>query len=110
MTASLGVEALAIPSTNLQGAPAVIHPTLIWDAQAAILVDAGYPGQLPRIREAIEERGVRFGDLAKVIVTHHDQDHIGGLSSLQAELGAATPTGESRSSPGRARHRGATAS
>lgn len=87
MRASSGVVALEIPSTNLQGTPTVIHPTLIWDDRAAILVDAGYPGQLQRIREAIEKAGVPFASLTKVVVTHHDLDHIGALAAIRAELG-----------------------
>lgn len=80
-----GVEVLEIPSINLQGAPTVIHPTLLWDDDGAVLVDAGYPGQLPRIREAIEKAGVPFGRLRRVIVTHHDLDHVGSLAAIGKE-------------------------
>lgn len=79
-----GVEMLEI-SSNVMGKISVISPTLIFDNDAVILVDAGYPGQLEQIREQIEKTGVKFTDLNMVIVTHHDIDHIGSLSSIVKE-------------------------
>lgn len=80
-----GVEMLEI-SSNIMGNKSVINPTLIWDKDIVILVDAGFPGQLPQIREAIEKAGVTFDKLGMVIVTHHDIDHIGSLTSILKEL------------------------
>jgi len=76
-----GVEMLNI-SSNIMGNLSVINPTLIWDKDIVILVDAGYPGQLPQIREEIEKAGVEFDKLNMVIITHHDIDHIGGLLAI----------------------------
>ncbi|MCL6478917.1 MAG: hypothetical protein K6T65_10940 [Peptococcaceae bacterium] len=50
-----GFEMLEI-SANIMGTASIIYPTLIWDNDTAILVDAGYPGQLPQIREVIKKR------------------------------------------------------
>lgn len=80
-----GVEMLEM-SANIMGKPTTINPTLILDNNAIILVDAGYPGQLPQIREAIEKTGVEFNKLNMVLLTHHDIDHIGSLSSIVKEL------------------------
>lgn len=80
-----GVEMLEIPS-NIMGTLSVINPTLIWDNDVVILVDAGFPGQLTKIREAIEKVGVAFDKLNMVILTHHDIDHIGSVSSILKEL------------------------
>jgi len=80
-----GVEMLEIPS-NIMGTFSVINPTLIWDNDVVILVDAGFPGQLAQIREAIEKVGVAFNKLNMVILTHHDIDHIGSVSSILKEL------------------------
>lgn len=85
MKVASGVEMLEITS-NVMGNLSVINPTLIWDNDIVILVDAGYPGQLPKIREAIEKAGIAFNKLNMVILTHHDIDHIGGLSSILKEL------------------------
>ncbi len=59
-----------------------IYPTLIVDGNMILLVDTGYPGQHAQIREAVEKAGVPFEDLNKVILTHQDIDHIGGLSAI----------------------------
>ena len=39
-----GVEMLEI-TANIMGTPSTINPTLIWDNNTIILVDAGFPGQ-----------------------------------------------------------------
>lgn len=80
-----GVEMLEIPS-DIMGMLSVINPTLIWDNDVVILVDAGFPGQLTKIREEIEKVGVAFDKLNMVILTHHDIDHIGSVSSILKEL------------------------
>ncbi|HEY8891773.1 MAG TPA: MBL fold metallo-hydrolase [Clostridium sp.] len=80
-----GVEMLEI-SSSIMGNSSVINPTLIWDKDIVILVDAGFPGQLPQIREAIEKAGVVFDKLNMVILTHHDIDHIGSLSAILKEI------------------------
>ena len=80
-----GVEMFEI-SSNVMGRTSVISPTLIWDNDAVILVDAGFPGQLEAIREEIEKVGVKFDNVNMVIVTHHDIDHIGSLLSIVKEF------------------------
>ncbi|WML34953.1 MBL fold metallo-hydrolase [Clostridium sp. OS1-26] len=80
-----GVEMLEV-SSNVMGSRRIINPTLIYDKGIVILVDTGYPGQLPQIRQAIEDAGVSFDKLNRVILTHHDIDHIGSLSSIVKEL------------------------
>lgn len=79
------IEMLEI-SFNIMGNKAVINPTLIRDNSNIILVDAGCPGQLPQIKEAIAKAGISFDKLDKVILTHHDIDHIGSISSILNEL------------------------
>ena len=78
-----GVKMLAIKAA-IMGKPAIIHPVLLWDSADVILVDAGYPGQLQLIREAMGDAGVPFGRLNKVIITHHDVDHMGSLKNIIA--------------------------
>lgn len=79
-----GVEMLEI-SSNVMGRKSDINPILIYDKGIVILVDTGYPGQLPQIRQAIEDAGVPFDKVSMVILTHHDIDHIGSLSSIIKE-------------------------
>ncbi|MDR3587816.1 MAG: MBL fold metallo-hydrolase [Desulfosporosinus sp.] len=80
-----GIYMLEI-SANILGTPSVINPTLIWDNDTVILIDTGFPGQLPLIREAIEKVGVSFAKLNMVILTHQDIDHVGSLSNILKEL------------------------
>jgi glyoxylase-like metal-dependent hydrolase (beta-lactamase superfamily II) len=86
MAAANGLKQLDIPF-NFNGNPRVIYPTLIWDEDNVILVDAGFPGQLPLFREAIEKLGLSFQSLNKIIVTHQDIDHIGGLAEIIYAVG-----------------------
>lgn len=79
-----GIEMLEIAS-NVMGKSSTINPTLIYDEDTVILVDAGFPGQLSQFREAIEKSGISFDRLSKVIITHQDIDHIGNLSGIISE-------------------------
>jgi glyoxylase-like metal-dependent hydrolase (beta-lactamase superfamily II) len=85
MKIATGVEMLEIPAT-IRGAQTFIYPTLIWDSKTTVLVDAGFPGQLSAFRRAIMEAGASFERIDKIIITHHDRDHIGGLRSILNEL------------------------
>ncbi|NLP36254.1 MAG: MBL fold metallo-hydrolase [Firmicutes bacterium] len=60
----------------------VFHPVLIWDDQDVILIDAGLPPMATAVKEAIAGSGVPFERLNKVIITHHDIDHLGGLPGI----------------------------
>jgi glyoxylase-like metal-dependent hydrolase (beta-lactamase superfamily II) len=86
MLVARNVEVLDLPMEPL-GAPTSVHPTLVWDERDAVLIDAGFPGQLEELREQVEGAGVPLGSLTKLIVTHQDIDHIGGISPLLAEEG-----------------------
>ena len=76
-----GIKQLEIP-VNRDGRTRVIHPTLLWDEENVILVDTGFPGQLTEFRAAIEGLGLNADRLSKIIITHQDRDHIGGLPFL----------------------------
>jgi glyoxylase-like metal-dependent hydrolase (beta-lactamase superfamily II) len=80
-----GVEVLELPFRNPMGVQGIIDLTLIWDKDTVVLADAGFPGQLPQIREAMERAGVPFDRLDKVIITHQDIDHIGSLPDILKE-------------------------
>ena len=81
MEISKGLEVLEIHG-SMFGNPGIFHPTLIWNDSDIILIDAGLPGQSELIREAVEEAGVSFDRVNKIIITHQDPDHIGGLSAI----------------------------
>ncbi|HEX2966259.1 MAG TPA: MBL fold metallo-hydrolase [Syntrophorhabdaceae bacterium] len=83
------IEALELP-TIIMGNQTSIYPTLIWDSDTTILVDAGFTGQSSAIKQAIMKTGKSFEKLDKIIVTHHDRDHIGSLRSLLHDLPSAS--------------------
>jgi glyoxylase-like metal-dependent hydrolase (beta-lactamase superfamily II) len=82
--AANGIHMLTISAT-IMGQVNTIHPTLIWDTDTVILVDTGYPGQIPLFRAEMEKAGVPFEKLNKIIITHQDIDHIGSLPSILKE-------------------------
>lgn len=84
MQITSGVEMLEI-SAMIMGVQNTIYPTLFWDSETVILVDTGYPGQLPLIRLEMEKAGIPFDRLTKVIITHQDIDHIGCLPNIVEE-------------------------
>lgn len=83
-----GLEMLEIHG-NMFGNPGVFHPTVIWDDQEIVLIDTGLPGQVDLLREAMDNAGISFEKISKIIITHHDTDHIGGLSTIVKEANSA---------------------
>ncbi len=81
MLVASGIEMLGF-SVHLAAGQSTIHPTLIWDRHESILVDTGYPGMLEKLLAALSELGVTMPK--KIIITHHDIDHIGCLSAILA--------------------------
>ena len=53
-----------------------------------LLFDAGTPRAADRIVDEIGETGHDVGDIDRVLVTHYDLDHVGGLAGLTPELDA----------------------
>ncbi|SFI54616.1 Glyoxylase, beta-lactamase superfamily II [Paenibacillus sp. UNC496MF] len=76
----------------VMGRTTAIHPTLLWRDDRVLLVDTGYPGQLPLLREAMTEAGRPLESLTDVLLTHQDIDHIGGLPGLRDGLPARPVT------------------
>jgi glyoxylase-like metal-dependent hydrolase (beta-lactamase superfamily II) len=66
-----------------EGGQQTLFPTLLLDGSDAVLVDCGYPGFLPRLEAALRAVGASPADLTAVVITHHDDDHMGALAQLK---------------------------
>ncbi|MBP9477253.1 MAG: MBL fold metallo-hydrolase [Sebaldella sp.] len=60
-----------------------IYPTILQDEKELILVDCGYPFFLSKIEEEMKRINLSMNDLTKIIITHHDHDHMGSLKEIQ---------------------------
>ena len=61
----------------------VIHPVVLKDNNEMILVDCGYIGFMPIIEDAIRSENLDCNQLTKIIITHHDHDHMGALADFK---------------------------
>ncbi|MBB6635556.1 MBL fold metallo-hydrolase [Cohnella thailandensis] len=80
---------LPIEVTNY-GEKQVITPVLLSNGHERILVDCGYPGFIPQLRQALLKEGFELESITHIIATHHDMDHIGSLAALKRMLPGAT--------------------
>src|SRR5258706_3053566 len=73
------LKAAIVPVTPFQQ-----NCSLIWDTgtMAGAVVDPG--GDIPRVRAAIDQAGVKVG---KIVLTHGHIDHAGGAAELREALG-----------------------
>jgi glyoxylase-like metal-dependent hydrolase (beta-lactamase superfamily II) len=58
------------------------------------LVDAGFPVNGRQLRRELADAGIAPGDIDRVLLTHYDLDHVGGLARLVPELDAPAYLGE----------------
>lgn len=63
-------------------------PHLLVDAQGAVVLDTGFPGDLSRIRRVMARAGVGPRDVRAILLTHGHIDHAGNLAALKAWTGA----------------------
>lgn len=60
-----------------------IYPVILQDDKDLVLIDCGYIGFLSQIEKALEEQGLCADKLTKIVITHHDHDHMGSLAALK---------------------------
>jgi len=60
-----------------------IFPVVLQDENEVILIDCGYPNHLSAIEEECKRAGIDMKELTKVIITHHDCDHMGALAAIK---------------------------
>lgn len=61
----------------------VITPTLLQDENDTILIDCGYPNFMDLLEQAVNRYAITLDSITKLIVTHHDIDHVGSLAAIK---------------------------
>lgn len=61
---------------------------LVLDRNEPLLIDTGNPGKHEKIEAELAKLGVSLNDIAHILLTHSDVDHIGNAKSLQRASGA----------------------
>lgn len=75
---------------NIHLIPNVIaNPYLLIDADGLTLIDAGLPGSHRKILRYLSDQGYAPKDLKRILITHADYDHVGGLAALKNACGAS---------------------
>ncbi|MFD0672742.1 MBL fold metallo-hydrolase [Cohnella sp. GCM10027633] len=65
------------------GQQQTIAPVLLQEGEERILIDCGYPDFIPYLEEAAGKYDVALNSITRLLVTHHDMDHIGSLAALK---------------------------
>jgi glyoxylase-like metal-dependent hydrolase (beta-lactamase superfamily II) len=66
----------------------VANPYLLIDPDGLTLIDAGLPGSHRKILQYMSGLGYGPQDLKRILITHADFDHVGGLAALKKATGA----------------------
>ena len=62
--------------------PEIIHPYVIDTGDGITLVDCGDPELAGTITDELTLRGLDWHKIKNIVITHHDLDHMGGLSQF----------------------------
>jgi len=76
---------------NVFVVPKVVSNTyIIIDSDGITVIDAGLPRSEKKILAYVSSLGKSAQDVKRIIITHADPDHFGGLAALQKATGAHT--------------------
>jgi len=67
---------------SFEAIKAIIYPVVLAEDKELILVDCGYPNFLSDIENAMKREGLDLKDVSKIVITHHDHDHMGALREI----------------------------
>lgn len=68
----------------------VANPYILVDADGLTVIDTGLPRSEKKILAYVASLGKSARDVKRIIITHADLDHVGGLAALQKSTGART--------------------
>ncbi len=60
-----------------------LHPVVLKDDTACVLVDCGYVGSLTKLEEALRQKEILPEEITHIILTHQDHDHIGAAAAFK---------------------------
>ena len=60
-----------------------INPIILIDKNDVVLVDCGYPNLLTLLEDEMKSKGIDPDSLTKVLITHHDDDHMGAIYEIK---------------------------
>jgi glyoxylase-like metal-dependent hydrolase (beta-lactamase superfamily II) len=66
----------------------IANPYLIVEPDGLTLIDTGLPGSHKKILKYITDTNHSAHDLVRILITHSDLDHVGGLAALKKASGA----------------------
>ena len=65
-----------------------VHCYLFEWKEGLTLIDAGYPGDIHKILDALVAKGLALHSVRRIIITHGDIDHVGATAKLKRSTGA----------------------
>ncbi len=68
---------------DINGSKNTLYPVILGDENEVVLVDCGYPDFFHLIKKAAKSNGIDMNKLTKIIITHHDFDHMGSLAAFK---------------------------
>jgi len=77
------VTILEVEFEDHTGGKRIIYPVIVSDEREMILIDCGYPAFLSVIQAAAQAKSIDISHLTKIIITHHDFDHMGALAEFK---------------------------
>ncbi|MFC4098975.1 MBL fold metallo-hydrolase [Paenibacillus xanthanilyticus] len=60
-----------------------LSPVILRDDRETILVDCGYPQSVALLEAAAAKHGIALSTVTRLVLTHHDMDHIGSAAELK---------------------------
>ena len=80
---------------NVFTVPGVVaNPYILVDTDGLTVIDTGLPRSEKKILAYVASLGKSARDVKRIILTHSDLDHVGGLAALQKATGARTYAGK----------------